>query len=392
MKKNILSIFYILIAVVLISCREDKGNESMPVNKVKGVYEPQLNYLNEALTDDPDDDELLYKRAQVFLNLYRFREALKDIQTAVAVRSDKPEYYLVLAQANFALGNYFETIKATEKAENIGLEDPELPVLQARVYWETGDTSRSAIYLNRVSQIAPFHSGISLLKGRQAAAHGDTAKAVTYYLSSIRADRSYTDAYRDLIKIYLNRGKDDSALYYCVQAKELRLDHPDFYYAEGRVFYRKDMKQSAILSYKYCLREDSAYELAMYQLGQLYYREGNPIEAYKYLQRYTTFNNDNKEVYRTIIALLSEQNKEAMTIPYYERLIQLDTINIALRYKLQKLYNLYSSSSRMDTVVAAPVARAMPAIADTIRRRSRVRDTASRTTTPIPVVVPDSAK
>jgi tetratricopeptide (TPR) repeat protein len=390
MVKNMHKFFYFLAVFALLSCKEDKGNESMPINKVKGLYEPQLNYLNEALADDPDDDELLYKRAKVFLNLYRIPEAMTDIKTAITISPEKPEYYLVLAQVQFSNGNHFESIKATEKAEGLGLTDPELTALQARIYWETGDSSRSGLYLNRINQVAPFHPGIYLLKGKQAAANGDTARAVTFFLSSIRVDRTYIDAYRDLVKIYLSRGKDDSAMFYCIKAKEIHPTHPDFYYTQGRIFYKKEMKQSAITSYQYCLREDSAYAPAMYQLGQLYYREGNPIEAYNYLRKYTTLNNENKEVYRTLITILTEQNKEAATIPFYERLIQLDTSNIALKYKLQKLYNQYATSNVVNpdnnTTVTNPTP--VPVVRDTIRRRPVIRrDSTVRNTTRTPVVV-----
>ncbi len=355
MKTHIRTLFYILFIFTLLSCREDKGNESMPLNKIKGV-----------------------------LNLYRFPEALRDSKAAIAVSPEKPEYHLVAAHAHFALGNYFECIKATEKAESLGLQDPELPALQARVYWETGDTSRSALYINRVNELVPFHSGINLLKGKQAAAKGDTLKAVTFFLSSVRTDRGNIDAYRDLVKIYMNRGKDDSALYYCIQAKEVNPHHPDFYYAEGRIFYKKEMKQSAVASYKYCLKEDSAYAPAMYQLGKLYYREGNPIEAYNYLRKYSTFNNDNKEVYKIMITILTEQNKEVSTIPYYERLIQLDSTDIGLKYKLQKLYNQYAVSTRIDTASNTPVAnRVTPVVSDTTRRRRVVRDTTTRRPAPV---------
>lgn len=387
-------VFFFIVASFLFSCREDKGNESMPLNKIKGSYEPQLNYLNEALEDDPDDDELLYKRAKVFVNLYRNAEALADINAAINVHSNKKEYYLVLAQANFALGNYFETIKACEKAESMGLEDPDLIALQAAVYWETGDTTRSTLYLNRITQVAPFHSGVNLLKAKQAAAHRDTVTAVSFLLTSIRNDRTNTEAYRDLIRIYLNRGKDDSAMYYVIQAKEINPHHPDFYYTEGRIFAKRDMKQSAIISYKYCLKEDTAYAPAVYQLGYLYYREGNPIEAFKYLKRYTALNNENKEVYRSLIAILTEQNKEEATIPYYERLIQLDSLDMGLKYKLQKLYNEYAISRPVETtpVTTTPVTTTTttPVVRTDTTRKVVRRDTTVRKA-PAPVM-PDTAK
>jgi tetratricopeptide (TPR) repeat protein len=370
MVKNIYIVLYCILIVGLFSCSEDKSDESMPLSEIKGAYEPQLNYLNKAIEDDPNDDELLCKRARVYFNMNRRSEALKDIQSAIEIKSGDGEYYLLLAQINFAQGNLFESIKTSEKAESLGLENPELAVLQARVYWATGDTTRSFLYMRKAEQLVPFHSDIKLLQGEQFASKGDTAKAVTYFLSSIRSNRKNASAYSNLIKIYLNKAKDDSALYYTLQAKEIDPRNPDYYFAEGKIFYKKDMKQSAVFSYKNCLKEDSVYAPAIYQLGQLYYREGNPIEAFNYLKRYTALNKDNKEVYRHLISILSEQNKEEATIPYYERLVQLDSNNTGLKYTLQKLYKQYAvvvnndNATQNSTVISTTVTR------DTSRRRT----------------------
>ncbi|HWZ22925.1 MAG TPA: tetratricopeptide repeat protein, partial [Cytophagaceae bacterium] len=313
-----------------------------------------------------DDDELLFKRARVYFNMFRYKEALTDIDAAIAIKQDKAEYFLLLSQINFASGNYFEAIKASEKAENIGMENPELPILQAKVYWETGDTTRSKLYLHKVEQMIPFHSDISLLKGKLAAFKHDTLNAITYFLASIKSDRKNLAAYNDLIKLYLNKAKDDSALYFTLQAKKIAPFNADLYYAEARIYQKKELKQSALLSYLDCLRQDSLYAPALYQLGQIYFREGNPNEAFNYYKRYTALNKDSKEVYLNLITILNGLNRPEATIPYYERLIQLDSMNIGLKYVLQNLYKQYSMvapDNSNSTVVMQ---------ADTVRRQRSV--------------------
>jgi tetratricopeptide (TPR) repeat protein len=370
-----------LISFFFGSCKQDKGNESMPANKVDGSYEPQLNYLNQSIEEDPDDDELLSKRARLFLNIYRYPEALNDIKKAVEINSNNGEYYLLLSQVSFVMRNYYECIKAAEKAEGLGVDNPELPILQARVYWETGDTSRSNIYKLKADQITPFHSDLTLLKGKQAASKGDSALAVTCFLSSIKTDSRNVAAYRNIIRIYLNKGNDDSALFYTLKAREINPHNPDLYYAEGRIYQKKDMKQSALLSYKNCVKTDSLYAPALLQLGYLYFKESNFNEALNYFSRYVKLDNDNKEVYRHLITILNSFNREHATIPYYERLVQLDSTNVGLKYTLQNLYKLYSVEIKPDTT--AQVSSNVPPVIirrDTLtRRRNPVRrDSTSR--------------
>ncbi len=369
MKNYILLVLFCFVIVSLISCSEDKGNETMPLNVIKGSYEPQLNFLNQALEEDPDDDELLCKRSRVYFNMYRYSDALNDIKAAIKVKSDNGEYYLLLSQINFSMKNYFESIKASEKAEGLGIENPELLILQARVYWETGDTTRSTLYLRKMEVLAPFHSDVNLLKGKQAAYRTDTLKAVTYFLQAVKSDRKNIDAYRNLIYIYINKGKEDSALFYTLQAREIDPHNPDFYYLEGKVFQKKELKQSAMLSYWNCLKYDSVYAPAILQLGQLYYKDNNTTQAFNYLKKYTMLENNNKEVYRIIIKLLTDQNNEHKTIPYYERLIQLDSNNTALKYTLEKLYKLYAVNLTKDTASQKIVIPTTIPVLDTIKRR-----------------------
>ena len=368
MRNCIISLLCYSFLFILFSCSEDSENESMPLNVIKGSYEPQLNFLNQALEDDPKDDELLCKRARVYFNMYRFSNALKDIKLAIDINSKNGDYFLLLSQINFAEKRYYETIKACEKAESFGVENPDLLILQARVYWETGDTSRSMIYLYKMEALVPFHSDVTLLKGKQAAYHKDTLKAVTFFLQSIKTDMKNIDAYLNLITVYLNRGKEDSALYYTLEAREIDPYNPDFYYLEGRVFQKKELRKSAQKAYLICLKYDSTYAPAILQLGQLYYKDNIPSEAFYYYSKYALLENDNIEVYKNIIKLLIDQNNEHKTIPYYERLVQLDSNNTSLKYTLEKLYKIYGVNfSKKEE--AMPVTSVNPVIIDTIKKR-----------------------
>ena len=381
-------LFYILSISLLFSCGGNKNEESMPLNVIKGSYEPQLNFLNQALEEDPDDDELLCKRSRVYFNMYRYSDALIDINKAIENKADKGEYFLLLSQINFAMKKYFEAIKSMEKAEVLGLDDPELLILQASVYWESGDTARSASYLRKMEVIAPFHSDVCLLKGKQAAAKADTLKAVSYFLLSVKTDHKNIKAYQSLIQVYLNKGKEDSALYFTLKAREIDPRNPDFYYLEGRVFQKKELKKSAELAYLNCLKFDSIYTPAILQLGELYYKENNSIDAFTYLNKYVLLENTNKEIYKQLIKLLVDQNKEHKTIPYYERLIRLNSTNTGLKFTLEKLYKLYAIAPKVDTLIK-PIVSA-PVVIDTAQRR-RVVPVVKRDSSNTPPVV-DSLK
>ncbi len=365
-------IFVAAILLTFFSCKEDKGNESMPLNEIKGSYEPMLNYLNEAIEEDPNDDELRYKRAKVYSNMFRYNEALKDINAALVENISNGNYYLLLAQIQFVLGNNFEAIKASEKSETLGIDNPELFILQAKVYWETGDTSRSKLYLTRIEQLMPFHSDVSLLKGQIAAYNRDTSKAINHFLLSIKNNPKNSSAYCNLITIYLNKEKEDSALLFTLKAKEFDPYNPDFYYFEGKIYQKIKLQQSSRLSYLNCLKKDSLYAPALYQLGMIYYKEGQLSEALTYLKKYTVLKNDKKEVYTSLITILNGQGKPQATIPYYERLIQLDSTNSNLKITLQKLYKDFAVLEK-DTTSQTSNTAPSPLItnSDTLKKRRR---------------------
>ena len=77
------------------SCKTDSNRENNSDTSTinKAIVKSDFTLLNDKIAADPRNPELLYQRAQVFLQKNNTRQAFDDIRNAVSVDSSKSEYY-----------------------------------------------------------------------------------------------------------------------------------------------------------------------------------------------------------------------------------------------------------------------------------------------------------
>jgi len=341
--------FICLIGLVfmLFSCQEKEQKSKLtPLLSKDGSSEYLLNYLNQAIGEDDDDDFLLFKRAELYFELGRYIDASDDIKTTISIKQGKSNYHLLAAQIYFKQKMYFEALKAIEKAESLGENNPDLMVLKSKMYWALEDTSGCYLYLDKANQIVPFHSDVQLLKGLQLYKRGDSLKAVGFYKRAIDKNPNNIDAYTELVKYYINNQYDDSALVHIVKAQLIDTKNINITYYEGVVYRRKDLLQSAILSFHNCINIDSSYVGALNQLGALYIRRGDFDNSLKYYKKLIQFDDKNIGIINVVIEILNKQQKEIETIDFYEKLVKLDPDNAMHNNTLSKLYKKYADESK----------------------------------------------
>ena len=366
--------FFYLIAVLLITISCSSGNEkdSIPSNEINTSYEPQLNFLNKAIEDDPENGDLYFKRARVYNKMFLFKLAVADIDLAIKFEPDKSEYYSLLAEILFNNNDVFGAIKAAERAEGLGSTDSNLKVLMARLYWAIKDTVRVDQYLKKANSLVPFHSDLALLEGLIRADKHDTSGALILFRNAVRRDKSNIKPYRELVKVYDALRKEDTLMYFLIKGREIKPNDAVLFFYEGKFLQRKDLSSSAKLAYQSALKYDSAYYQTYYQLGYMDYRNADFTNAYKNFNAYIKYNNEDVNIYKKLIEISQRQGNDAATIPYYERLTVLDSNNVGVKYILERLYKLYGSGKVPEIKIKDSVALKRTIVSsnpDTSKRR-----------------------
>jgi tetratricopeptide (TPR) repeat protein len=107
--------------------------------------------------EDEDTDLARFYTLQglAFMNLHDLVAAKDSFQSAIANGQQEKTIYVYLAQVNFSLKNYQETIQAISEAGQLINNYPALFAIKARAYWQLEETEQAINTLNEAEQLFP---------------------------------------------------------------------------------------------------------------------------------------------------------------------------------------------------------------------------------------------
>ena len=108
------------------------------------------------LEDDGTDLARFYTlQGLAYMNLNDFVAAKDSLQSAIDNGQQEKTIYVYLAQVNFSLKNYQETIQAFLNAAELVRNYPALFVMKARAHWHLKETAKAIKTLNEAEQYFP---------------------------------------------------------------------------------------------------------------------------------------------------------------------------------------------------------------------------------------------
>ena len=85
-----------LLLLCLWACKQDPKNDT---SNVQTGQDPALAKLNALVAENPNNDSLLYLRANAYYKLDAYDEAIRDLSNAIKIDSMRPQYYHLLGDA-----------------------------------------------------------------------------------------------------------------------------------------------------------------------------------------------------------------------------------------------------------------------------------------------------
>ncbi|MDB5271634.1 MAG: hypothetical protein JWO58_1, partial [Chitinophagaceae bacterium] len=269
-----------IVAVLCSACGSSKNDTSIPdPYAVENLNEASLNVLNESIDDDPNNDVLYYKRALFYYKLKNNTKALADISKAIDLEEGKGEYYLLLGQVSYANGNIIAARDAAIKAEDMLENVPALMVLLSNVYMDLRDSVKYTSYINQTVQMIPFKADADFVLARRALINKDSAISIHYLQSAVKKDPDFLPAYKEIIKIYMNKAMYDSSMSYVLNGIRISHQDPLFYEAEGRFFEKMKLFGAAESAYMIALKYSDKNPIYYSLLGNLKYRAADYPKA-----------------------------------------------------------------------------------------------------------------
>ncbi len=201
MKRPVTLIALAIIAALTTGCGNNKL-DSLPREEALKVIDAQIK-------KDTDNAGLYYQRAQILVALGKeknlsqyFRDAINDLEKATHIDGNRSEYYTLLGDAHFSLGNVGDSYTALQQALKLDPNNFEACLKMGEIAFYSKDYDRAMESLSKVTEQDKNNQTALFMKGFIFKETGDTTNAVKYFRHLIELYPDYEPAYEELGMLY----------------------------------------------------------------------------------------------------------------------------------------------------------------------------------------------
>jgi tetratricopeptide (TPR) repeat protein len=233
---------------------------------------PELTAISKIIDASPNNDTLLFQRAELYYNLKGYDEALKDLNRAMQIDSMRPAYYHLLADVLLDYGRPNDSKRAIDVLTLASERFPEristllkLSEFQLIVRKHTDALGT----LNKVLLRDPQNAEAFFMTGRVAIDMGDTTRAIAALQKSVQFDANLIDAWLFLGRIYANRNSLQAIQCYdnALRVDSTNLEAREF---KGVFFKRRGEFDKAFEVYREIITRNPDYSNAYFDMGMIY--------------------------------------------------------------------------------------------------------------------------
>lgn len=273
--------FPLLIAIVLFTACG--GNKPKVANTdTDRILEenPNLRPLTAEIKKAPDDALLYYQRGRALQKMKLDSLALKDYKTAVALDSNKAEYYSAVGDLLFETKDLNGSLEWIRKAIQKKPDDRKAHLKIAKLFLYLQDYPQAFSEINIVLRKNVYDPEAYFLKGMIYKDAKDTAKAISNFLTAVQVSPDYRDAVIQLGLLYGAKG-DTIAMRYLDNA--YAMDTTDVFpiFARGTFFQQMGDIPRAKAEYRRCIIKDRHFTDALFNMGYLLMQEDSVEKAWR---------------------------------------------------------------------------------------------------------------
>jgi tetratricopeptide (TPR) repeat protein len=165
-----------------------------------GRLDDALLCLGDLLKERPFHPRALVWRAQIWLRLGKWDDAVEDARRAVEVRPDSLEARLIWAQANEHVGQAEKAVREYGWLYERGQKSPDVVLGLGRCWQDLGRFAEARQVLDAFLAEQPERADVLVERGRLALREGGTTPAEPYFRRAVVADPNDLDANRFLLR------------------------------------------------------------------------------------------------------------------------------------------------------------------------------------------------
>ncbi|MFZ9943215.1 MAG: tetratricopeptide repeat protein [Bacteroidia bacterium] len=273
MKKSLnyaLPAFLMLLLISAYSCQNDAENNADSNDSTQvSTADTSLEAVNKEIANNPNNPELLHKRALLLIDRARFEEALSDMKTVLELDSTKAAYYVTMADLSMAANRTFNAKQFLEKSIQLDPDNHEASMRLAELNFIVRRYAESLEILNRLLNKNKADTTALLMRGFIFKENGDTNQAINDFRSAVEANSNFYSAYHQLGMIFQLRN-DPICVGYFSNAIRIRPNSEEALYGRGLWYQEHEEFDKAIQDYTSIIKINPANKSAHFNLGYLH--------------------------------------------------------------------------------------------------------------------------
>jgi len=263
-------IFFACFCILLFALSGCTGSSDEKVSDVtRDTTSRAIETLSKQIQDDGSNPELFNKRAKLYLFDQQFDKALKDINSAIALKPNSAASYIILSDIYLLMGQSQNCNDALIRAMSLEPENTDALLKMAKLYLilknypKTYEYIRQILLLDKIAPTAHYLRAIALLE------QGDTIRAVADLMQAVDQNQEYFEAYVLLGDLYSLR-KDPMTESYLKNALNIRPQSKEAMYMLGMFYQETGKYEKAIETYQNLSKIDTSFKEPVYNIGYIY--------------------------------------------------------------------------------------------------------------------------
>jgi tetratricopeptide (TPR) repeat protein len=267
---KILTLLSFALLSFLISCQNE---QKQPEQNFAKTGNPEIDALTEQIFKNQKQADLYYKRALLFFKDgekggYDF--AIKDMQYALTIDSTNIKYHYFLSDIYLKYARSRNAVETMERAAALAPNDLTTQLKLAQLHFITKQYGLGIASLDKVLKQDPQNSEAYFLMGMIFKEQEDPNRAINAFQKAVDIDSDNKDAFLELGKLFTDKGSPLAIKYF---DNALLIDSLDFNAMMAKAYYFQTKKETnkALDIYKNILAHDPRYEVALFNLGLIYF-------------------------------------------------------------------------------------------------------------------------
>ncbi|WP_289023798.1 tetratricopeptide repeat protein [Desulfobacter postgatei] len=336
-------------------------------------FDQAINIFQNLLNEEPENPELNLLMASTWFEKGDLSESRHYLNKTFEQQSQNAQARFLSAQIYFRQMDFLDAQSEAEIVVRIFPQMFQVNLLIGNIHMAQRHEKEARTFFKKLIQLVPDNAEGYYRMGILEKLQNNNIEALEYFSKAMELDLARTDAFANLISIYVSDGILDTAVKKCItyidKTKNLPGPNATARAILGRIYRAKGQTENAENSYKAAIKINPDLIVAYRELADLYTNQNRIDDAIAQYEALIKVKPDSAAAYTFIGSLYERQNKTDLAQTQYETALginnrfvpALNNLAFFLAQRGEKLEKALELAQK-----AKALAGTSPAVADTL--------------------------